>query len=161
EPLAWWKRGLGLATAIAGISAIYLSHVRASLLVTLGMIVAYVAMLIIQRQRQRAWSFAALSIGLIVSGFSLATILGGTSVQERFAALVQEDPRAIYYKSRGNQLESVFDTMAEYPLGAGLARWGMINNYFADRGNLDSSSLWAEVQPNAWVLDGGLFLLVL
>src|SRR3954471_1881605 len=34
EPLAAWKRAIALAMAIAGISAIYLSHVRVSLVVT-------------------------------------------------------------------------------------------------------------------------------
>jgi hypothetical protein len=37
----------------------------------------------------------------------------------------------------------------------------MMRGYFGDPGNLDSSMLWAEVQPNAWILDGGWFLLTL
>jgi hypothetical protein len=34
-----------------------------------------------------------------------------------------------------------------------------MRGYFADPSNLDSTALWAEVQPNAWMLDGGIFLL--
>jgi hypothetical protein len=47
----------------------------------------------------------------------------------------------------------------EYPFGAGLARWGMMRGYFGDPSNLNSTELWAEVQPNAWILDGGVVLL--
>jgi len=44
-------------------------------------------------------------------------------------------------------------------LGAGLARWGTMRGYFGNSANLDSTELFAEVQPNAWMLDGGYFLL--
>ena len=37
----------------------------------------------------------------------------------------------------------------------------MMRGYFADPSNLDSTALWAEVQPNAWMLDGGVFLVAL
>ena len=82
------------------------------------------------------------------------------SIQERFSTLLEDDPGSIYYSSRGQQLAAGFDDLVvEYPFGAGLARWGMMRGYFGDPSNLDSTALWAEVQPNAWILDGGVFLL--
>ena len=45
EPIAWWKRGVSLGFALAGMSALYLSHVRAAFVMTLGMMVAYLALL--------------------------------------------------------------------------------------------------------------------
>jgi hypothetical protein len=37
----------------------------------------------------------------------------------------------------------------------------MMRYYFGNPASLDSTELFAEVQPNAWILDGGLFLLAL
>jgi hypothetical protein len=36
----------------------------------------------------------------------------------------------------------------------------MMRSYFGDPAKLDSTELFAEVQPNAWILDGGIFLLL-
>src|SRR5262245_41356472 len=68
EPMAAWKRGLALAMAIAGIAAIYLSHVRVSLVVTIGMMATYVLMLSAQKQTKRVAGFTALAVGLVFGG---------------------------------------------------------------------------------------------
>lgn len=160
ERFAWWKRLGALALSLAGISAIYLSHVRASLVVTIGMMVVYAATLAVQGERKRLTAFAGLAGALVVVGLLGSVALGGPSIQERFSTLLQDDPGSIYYTSRGQQLAAGFNELLdEYPFGAGLARWGMMRGYFGDPSNLDSTALWAEVQPNAWMLDGGLFLL--
>jgi hypothetical protein len=162
EPLAVWKRALALAMGIAGISAIYLSHVRVSFVVTLGMMATYVVMLTVQKQTKRLAGFSMLSVGLVVGGLSLATLLGGASISERFSTLTAGDPRTLYYQSRGMAVEYGFSyLLSEYPLGAGLARWGMMRTYFGNPAKLDSTELFAEVQPNAWILDGGVFLLLM
>jgi hypothetical protein len=160
EPLALWKRAIALGMAVAGVSAIYLSHVRVSLVVTVGMMAAYVIMLTAQKQTKRVAAFTTLSVGLVLGSLSIATILGGESIMERFSTLVAEDPRELYYRSRGQSVEYAFNNLiSEYPLGAGLARWGMMNAYFGDTRKLDAPTVFAEVQPNAWLLDGGVFLL--
>ena len=41
----WWKRGIALGFALAGMSALYLSHVRAAFVMTLGMMAAYLVLL--------------------------------------------------------------------------------------------------------------------
>lgn len=160
EKFAWWKRGIALMFSLAGISAIYLSHVRANFVVTIGMMVVYAVALLFQNQKVRLTAFASLCAGVIVVGLTASTLLGGESIRERFSTLLEEDPRSLYLESRGNQLKSGFNELAsQYPFGAGLARWGMMHGYFGDRSKLDSTELWAEVQPTAWLLDGGLFLL--
>jgi hypothetical protein len=162
EPLAAWKRAIALAMGLAGILAIYLSHVRVSLVVTVGMMATYVAMLTVQGQTKRLTGFSMLSVGLVVGGLSVATVLGGTGIGERFSTLVEGDPRTLYYQSRGQAVEYGFSyLLGEYPLGAGLARWGMMRSYFGDPSKLDSAEVFAEVQPNAWILDGGVFLLLM
>jgi hypothetical protein len=160
ERLQWWKRAVALGLSLAGVSAIYLSHVRANFVVTLAMMAAYVIMLALQGQKQRASSFVGLGGGIIVGALAVATILGGESIGTRFSTLLEEDPRELYFKSRGIQVQYGLNQLAvDYPFGAGLARWGVMRRYFGDPSNLDSTQLWAEVQPNAWILDGGVVLL--
>jgi hypothetical protein len=159
EKIAAWKRAVALALALAGMSAIYLSHVRAMFLVVLVMMATYLILLTVQKQKLRVTGFLGLAGGLLVAALSIATILGGESVQERFMSVFQGDPRSVYAESRGNQFQYAFsDLLPEYPLGAGLARWGVMAGY---AGVPRSKQLWAEVQPAAWILDGGLFLLLL
>jgi hypothetical protein len=160
ESFAWWKRAAALLLSLAGISAIYLSHVRASLVVTLGMMVVYAAVLVLQNQKARLTVFFSLGVGIIFVGLTATTIIGGEGIRERFSTLLGNDPQKLYFESRGNQLQTGFTELAsQYPFGAGLARWGMMHGYFADRSNLDSTEIWAEVQPSVWLLDGGLVLL--
>jgi hypothetical protein len=156
ESIGWWRRALALGFAVAGMLALYLSQVRASFVMTLLMMGAYLAMLAIQNHKKRVIGFGALACGLVAAGLSVATILGGVSVSERFMTLVEGDPRDLYYRSRGIQVESAMNELVdEYPIGAGLGRWGMLSYYFGERGT-QSRGIFAEVQPNAWMLDGGL-----
>jgi hypothetical protein len=157
--VGWWKRLVALGFSFAGMAAIYLSHVRSSFIVMLGTIAAYVALLAIQKQKQRLTGLLGLAGGMLVFALSFATVLGGDSVQERFMSVFESNPKDFYYETRGQQVESAISTLAvEYPMGAGLARWGMIASYFKVS---NTKYLYAEVQPAAWILDGGLPLLAL
>jgi hypothetical protein len=123
---------------------------------TLGMMAAYLVLLLAQNQKKRVVGFGVLSFGLVFVGLSIATTLGGDSVAERFRTLLEDDPRKLYYQSRGIQVESAMTELVdEYPLGAGLGRTGMLSYYFGESGPV-SRGLFAEVQPNAWMLDGGV-----
>jgi hypothetical protein len=157
EKVAWWKRAVALGLSAGGMAAVYLSHVRASAVVGAGMLVTYLLMLLLQQQRKRATGFVGLAVTLIMLAFSTATLLGGDSIRGRFMSLFESNPKDLYYESRGAQLESAFnDLLVEFPLGAGLARWGVMSNYAGSSG---TPSMWAEIQPAAWILDGGIFLL--
>lgn len=157
QPLPIWKRGAALGFSGVGLAAIYLSHVRANFVITLGMLCLYGVALVIQGQRKRALTFVGACALVVVGAFLGASVLGGESIANRFSTLVAEDPRSVYYASRGLQLQGGFSEIAsKHPLGAGLARWGLVYDYFGDRGNLDSAPLWAEIQPTAWLIDGGL-----
>src|SRR6185503_3206427 len=105
-------------------------------------------------------AFASLAAGIVIVGLTASVLLGGESIRERFSTLLADDPRDLYYASRGQQIQTGFDDLAtRYPFGAGLARWGMMHGYFGDRTKLESTEIWAEVQTTAWLLDGGLVLL--
>jgi len=160
ERLRFWRRAAALLSAVLGFTVIFLSQVRTSLLVACGAMLAYIALLVLQKQRQKALILLAVGVVTILVSFSLALVLGGQSIEERVATLFEEDPMTVYYSNRGAQIEYGFTTLlTEYPAGAGLGRWGMMRNYFGDESNLNSPPIWAELQPNAWILDGGLILL--
>ena len=90
----------------------------------------------------------------------LAVALGGQSTLDRFSTLLAEDPATLYYNNRGVAFQQGFTTLlSEYPMGAGLARWGMMHYYFGAPSRMDVAEVFAEVQPSAWILDGGVFLL--
>lgn len=156
EPIGRWRRLASLGFALAGMSALYLSQVRAAFVMTLGMMVGYALLLAIQNQKKRVIGFGTLGVAIVVVGLSVATALAGDSVAERFETLIEGDPRDLYYQSRGIQVQSAMtDLVDQYPFGAGLGRWGMLGFYFGESGSA-SNSLFAEVQPNAWMLDGGV-----
>jgi hypothetical protein len=161
EPLGLMKRAVAFGFALAGMLALYLSHVRAAFVMTLLMMAAYLLMLALQNQKKRAFGFGVLGFGIVAAGLSVATMVGGEGVSDRFMTLLEGDPRDIYYQSRGIQVEAAMTELVdEYPLGAGLGRWGMLSFYFGDRGPR-ARNLFAEVQPNAWMLDGGVPLVAL
>ncbi len=154
-----WKRGAALLASFAGVAAIYLSQVRVSLAVLAIMLVAYTSVLMFQQRKQRAFIFGGLAGGLVVATFAFAIALGGQSIAERTMTLFAQDPISLYSASRGGQLVYAFDDLVNtYPLGAGLARWGMINAYF---GGGSQPALWAEIQVAGWAIDGGIPLVLI
>jgi len=125
----------------------------------LGMIGVYLGLLALQNQKRRLTGFLGLAGALLAVALSFATLLGGASVQDRFMTVFESDPRKFYYENRGQQVESALTNLAsEYPMGAGLARWGMSASFFQVP---HSTLLWAEVQPAGWILDGGLPMVIL
>lgn len=159
SPIAPWKRAGAFALAAAGIAAIYLSQVRISLVVTLLMFGIYAATLVRQRRSGKATAFSLLAAGIVAASFVVAVSLGGTSVFARFMTLFADDPLAVYYRARGVQLDITFSQLLfDYPLGAGLGRWGMAGGYFGTPG---VPGLWAEIQITGWMIDGGILMIVL
>jgi hypothetical protein len=156
---AMWTRGLAMVGAGAGAAAIYLSQVRVSLVVLAMMLATYAFVLSLQQRKQRAFVFGTFAGAMVVGAFALALGLGGQSIAERTFTLFAQDPVSLYSASRGDQLSYGFrDLLADYPLGAGLGRWGMIAGYF---GGGDQPPMWAEIQISGWGIDGGLPLVVL
>lgn len=157
EKMQWWKRLAAIGFGGAGLAAIYLSHVRSSFAVTMVMLSVYVTLLVVQKQRARAVGFLGFAAVLVFGAMSLSIALGGAGVQERFLTFLQENPADLYFKSRGNQIQTAMTVLlSEYPAGAGLARWGVMSGYFGVPGSL---RLGVDVQPLAWLYDGGLFLI--
>jgi len=161
SPVGFGARAAAGGLGLAGVTAIYLSQVRISLVVLAGMLVAYVGIVLRQGRTARATILGTLLTALVGGGLVFASMLGGQSVIERVFTLFESDPLALYYASRGNQLVYTFSDLAlTAPFGSGLGRWGMAAGYFSDPTNLDSPSLWAEIQLNGWLIDGGLVIVL-
>jgi hypothetical protein len=162
-PVSLLRKLLGLGMGVAGIVVIFLSHVRSSLVVVVGCAVVYSIIMIAQGRLRTVLGLAICLVGCGACAFFYAELYGGKSTVDRFATLVAEDPLKVYEKSsRLGMVVGAFDTtLIEFPLGAGLGRWGMMRKYFGTENNVDSPEIWAEVQFVAWVLDGGAVLLAL
>ena len=156
-----WKRALALGMAGAGLAAIYLSQVRVSLVATVVMLLAYSLVAFQQGRAARASSFAILAGGVVFGSLTLAVALGGTAITERVASLFADDPLTVYQGARGTQLTFTFyELLFQYPIGAGLGRWGMTSLYFGSS-NAASPSIWAEIQFTGWMIDGGIIMVAI
>lgn len=163
SPISPWKKGFCLMFGLAGVMAIYLSLVRTSLLIVMGSFLIYLWILVLQNNWTKSAGFLVLIGVIAVVSFLGAMFLGGETVVTRFETLIEDDPITVYYSAgRGGQLEGAFTRIfPKYPLGAGLGRWGMMRYYFGNPWNPHSPALWAELQFQAWMLDGGIILTLL
>lgn len=151
-----------LALAAFGGAAVFLTLVRSSFLIGLVMIACFIILQIRQGRVGTAVSTSLLCVGVIAVAFIGAFTLGGESISSRFSTILDANPVDFYADNRGNQVYyAFFEQLPEYPLGAGLGRWGMMYAYFGDPTNLFSPPIWAEIQWPAWIVDGGIILVLL
>jgi hypothetical protein len=170
----WPVRMLAIGTMVVGVAAIFLSHVRASLVMLIICTAVLIVVLAIRRARVRttrpAWRRSEAGtltrllvvIGVVAFfGFTWAIAVGGNGVAERFSTLTASDPGTVYHQNRGHFIEtSIRDILPVYPLGAGLGRWGMMNHYFGDNSDPKTAMIWSEEQFTAWLVDGGVPLIL-
>jgi hypothetical protein len=155
-------RLLSVGGIVVGLLCLYLCQVRA-IAITLGVcLVAMAGVLALSGRLVRLVTLLGVVGGAAVVGFGWAVAVGGDAVLARWGTLVEARPEEVYRGNRGHFLEGTFQhILPEYPLGAGLGRYGMANAYFGDNSDPDYPPLWAEVQWTAWVYDGGLLGVVL
>jgi hypothetical protein len=154
-------RLIGLVSVPIGLFCIYLSQVRSVLILSLVCLVVIGLMLL---QLKRFWQFTVMmcaGVLIAIATTTWAVSIGGEMTTERFVSLITESPDVVIYRNRGVFLEeTLFETLPNYPLGAGLGRWGMMNDYFGNNYNPITQPLWAEIQWTGWVLDGGIPLVI-
>ncbi len=150
-----------LGSMMIGLMCIFLSQVRSVLVMLCCCLLVLLFLLVRRGEGRKLAKMSAALAGIAVVGFSAAVALGGASVTNRLATLVADKPIEVYNKSRGHFLrDTVEHLLPEFPLGAGLGRWGMVNVYFGDNSNPERAPIWAEIQWTGWVLDGGLPLVI-
>jgi hypothetical protein len=155
-------RGAAGGSILIGLFCIYMSQVR-SLLVMCGISMAVFAFLFVRRgDIVRAIGVSLLIPAAAVASFVWAAAVGGDATVKRMQTLTADTAGQVYYKNRGHFLEdTVFRLLPEYPLGAGLGRWGMMYTYFGDkRAPVERRALYAEIQLTGWVFDGGVPLIL-
>ena len=156
---SWAWRIVGAGSAFVGVAVIYYSQVR----MTLAMLAIALSLLtlvfLIQRDYRRAVLLGFGGFALILGAFAWVAATSGSDVTKRFAAMVDEDPGKVYYSSRGMFVQfALQDLLWRMPLGGGLGRWGQVHDSFGDG---KDDPIWVEVMIPAWVVDGGLPLLLL
>lgn len=151
-----------LASSGIGLGVIYMTQVRSLLLASIGAI-GVIVVLVARRGRMVAASgIAVAGLLLVLGSFQWATSVGGRSVANRFIELAEQGAVQTFQQNRGAFLSYTIDQLLDqYPFGAGLGRWGMMNVYFGDPSNLRSEPIWVEVQLTGWLLDGGVPMWVL
>jgi len=135
-------------------------QVRSIQIATLGGLLFLAGLLVWRGRGGLARRLVFLLGGIIVVAVGWALAQAGPTVASRLATLTSEPPGELYYRNRGFFLtETVTDFLPNNPLGAGLGRWGMMNQYFADEAG--APAIHAEVQWTGWAIDGGVPLILL
>jgi hypothetical protein len=146
-----------LGAMFFGMMCLYLSQVRATFIVINVSIIALLFVLALRRAKAQLAIVASVASIVIFLSFAWAVSVGGDAVTKRFSTLTKGNPGQTYSQNRGRFLrDTVVILLPRYPLGAGLARYGMMNVYFADH---RKPSLWVEIQWTAWLFDGGIPML--
>ncbi|HEX6910233.1 MAG TPA: hypothetical protein VF142_07555, partial [Longimicrobium sp.] len=142
-----------------GVACLYLSQVRALVVMTAISLVAVAGILLWRRDVKRL-STLVLGLGLMVmTGYVAARDMAGADVSQRMGTLVRARPGQVYYENRGRFLEdAIFKTLPQAPFGEGLGHWGMTATYFG--GSAPGKNVWVEIQWAGWIVDGGAPLLV-
>jgi hypothetical protein len=147
----------GMGSAGIGLFCIYLSQVRSILVLAAISMVFLAGVLLKTGQIARLTMMVSSVTALFTATFSWAIAVGGKSTMQRISSLFSASPDEIYQQNRGHFLQNTIEQLLpQYPLGAGLGRWGMMNNYFGDNTDLVSQPIWVEIQWTAWLVDGGV-----
>ena len=155
-------RGCCLGAAVVGMTALYLTHVRSLTLVA----AASVAVFALLRFRQGRTMEGALTVGvgvaLVVGSYIWALAVGGDAVSDRFSSLANDGVLRVFESQRGTFIRyTLSELVYQFPLGAGLGRWGMMQVYFGDPTLWQAPPIHVEVQLTGWLLDGGVPLWLL
>jgi hypothetical protein len=156
-PRASVSRVTALAGAGVGLGVLYLTQVRSLLLMCVA---AFVVMALLAFRRGRvaiaAW-IAGGGAALVIASFIWAASIGGERVEQRFTDIAQKGAVQTFRENRGHFLSyTVGEMLDEFPVGAGVGRWGMMNVYFGDPTDLSSPPIYVEIQLTGWLLDGGV-----
>ena len=147
-----------LASIGLGVACLYLSQVRALVVMTGISLIAVGGVLVWRRDVRRLSALVSGFALMVVIGYVAATSLAGPEVSTRMGSLVRARPGQVYYDNRGRFLEdAVFKTLPHAPFGEGLGHWGMTATYFT--GGV-SKNIWVEIMWAGWIVDGGAPLLI-
>jgi hypothetical protein len=153
-----WRKAAFLFSMFVGFFCLYLCQVRSSLVMAIIAVFTFIFVLARRGEVKRMGRVIVIAASAVFGGFVWALAYGGASVTERLATLFASNPLDVYNQNRGGfVVYTITDVMPTYPFGAGLARWGMIYQYFGQESKLPP--LWSEIIWTGWVYDGGIPML--
>ena len=155
---ATWRFGCA-AGATIGMTALLLTQVRSLSLVAAASVGVFAALRF--RQGRAGDAVASIGVGaaLVAGAFVWAATVGGDAVIDRFSGLMNDGVIHTFKAQRGVFLTyTLSELLYEFPFGAGLGRWGMMQVYFGDPTLWQAPPIHAEIQPTGWLLDGGVLL---
>jgi hypothetical protein len=156
-----WLQLACYASVAVGLFCIYLSQVRSILVLTVICLICLAGVLAQQGRFGRLTGMAVGVTSLFAVTLIWAIAIGGESTIERFSSLLSERADMVYYENRGLFLQNTIQVLLpQYPLGAGLGRWGTMNTYFGNNSNPLTGAIWVEIQWTGWLLDGGIPLII-
>lgn len=148
---------------LMGLFCLYVGHGR-SLMVMSAICAAAILYVLARRGELMRHADVLMVLGGVTSlAFVWAATIGGRSAVERIDSLTTGNVVETVHKSRFHFLvTTVEEIIPKYPLGAGLARYGMVNSYFGrDPVDPASTPLYAEIQITCWAYDGGIPMIIL
>jgi hypothetical protein len=157
----WLLRLLCLAGGAIGMTTLLLTHVRSLSLLAAGASAVCTVLRVRQGRSADAAISAAVGIALVGGAYLWAVSVGGEAVADRFLGLFNDGVIRTFDENRGLTIRyTLTELVGEFPLGAGLGRWGMMNVLFGDTTMWQAPPIHVEVQPTGWLLDGGVPLLL-
>jgi hypothetical protein len=154
-----WKSAAYLVIVGISLTTVYLTQVRVLLI---GAIFGMALSAWAAGQLNVFYRIRILATGAAVfaAAFLLAMSIGGKAIANRFGSLTSQDPLQTYQSNRGVFIMLTLDTyLHEYPLGAGVGRWGMMRQYAKPYLERDAAKpLYAEIQLTGWLYDGGVLM---
>ena len=101
-------------------------------------------------------------VALVAASFMWAAAIGGKAIEDRFSGLIETGLFITFQENRGLFLDYTFrELLFQFPLGAGLGRWGMMQVYFRDPSMWHAPPIHVEIQITGWLLDGGFLMWML
>jgi hypothetical protein len=148
-----------LASIGLGVACLYLSQVRALVVMTGISLIAVAGILVWRRDVRRLSTLVTGLAVMVLAGYFAARDMAGADVSRRMGTLIRNRPGQVYYDNRGRFLEdALFKTLPNAPFGEGLGHWGMTATYFG--GGAPTKNVWVEIQWAGWIVDGGAPLLL-
>jgi hypothetical protein len=152
-------RWVYLSVAVVGMTVLYLTQVRSLSLMAVVAMLAFAGMRLRQGRLVQGTWIGVIVTALVLASFAWATMLGGETVRERFSGMLDTGLVRTFQENRGLFLTYTFgELLYEFPLGAGLGRWGMMHVYFGDPAAWQYQPIYVEIQPTGWLLDGGVLM---
>jgi hypothetical protein len=156
------KRLFCLGAANIGLFVLYVTQVRSLFLMVLFAFVVMALLLVRQKRPLHAAVFGGTAAALIAGAFLWAVTVGGETVAERFLGLAETGVVNSYKENRGAFVAHTFDeVLSDYPIGAGVGRWGMMSVNFGKWEPSEYRPIYVEIQMTGWILDGGALLFLL